>query len=138
MSRRLAIRLLPTFALVTTAITVPPALLPSSSAGTPGGGPVWTIVLENSEFAQTFVGGRSSAPYLTQTLPSLGKLVVQYYGTGHSSLDNYIAMTSGQGPNASTQGDCDTPTTLGGPNGQWHFDADGQAVDDSGASPIGC
>src|SRR3954470_17319154 len=138
MSRRLAMRLLPTFALVMTAVTVPPALVTSSVAATPAVGHVWTIVLENSEFAQTFVGGRSSAPYLTQTLPSLGKLVVQYYGTGHSSLDNYIAMTSGQGPNPSTQDDCDSATTLGGANGRWHLDADGQAIDDSGDSPIGC
>lgn len=109
----------------------------SASAAAPIGH-VWTIVLENSEFAQTFIAGRNTAPYLTQTLPSMGKLVAQYYGTGHSSLDNYIAMTSGQGPNASTQGDCDAATTLGGANGQWHLDADGQAVDDSGSSPIGC
>ena len=115
------------------------APVPAGAAdATPHIGHVWTIVLENSEFAQTFVGGRNSAPYLTQTLPSLGKLVVNYFGTGHSSLDNYVAMTSGQGPNASTQGDCDTPTTLGGAPGAWHFDADGQAVDDSGANPIGC
>ena len=131
-------RLLPVIGLVAASLTVPLTSAPTAAAATPSIGHVWTIVLENSEFAQTFVGGRSSAPYLTQTLPSLGKLLVQYYGTGHSSLDNYIAMTSGQGPNPSTQGDCDTPTTLGGDAGQWHFDADGQAVDDSGASPIGC
>jgi len=101
-------------------------------------GHVWTIVLENSEFEETFVAGRNDAPYLTQTLPAEGDLLVQYYGTGHSSLDNYIAMTSGQGPNASTQGDCNDATVLGGPNKQWHFDADGQAVDDSGAATIGC
>ena len=110
-------------------------------------GHVWTIMLENSEFEQTFLGDRNSAPYLTQTLPSLGKLVVQYYGTGHSSADNYVAMASGQGPNPSTQGDCDTNTTLGNPAGAgggsvepsattWEFDADGQAVDKSGASTI--
>ena len=103
-------------------------------------GHVWTIVLENEEFEQTFAAGRTAAPYLTQTLVSKGELVVQNYGTGHSSLDNYIAMTSGQGPNISTQGDCDDPSTLGGPRHKWHLDADGQAVDDSGvgAGHIGC
>jgi hypothetical protein len=101
-------------------------------------GHVWTIVLENSEFEETFVAGRNDAPYLTQTLPAQGEMLAQYYGTGHSSLDNYIAMSSGQGPDASTQDDCNTATTLGGPKGQWHFDADGQAVDDSGAATIGC
>src|SRR5690242_366974 len=134
MTRRLAARLTSALGLVVAGATVPVAATGTASAATPTVGHVWTIVLENSEFAQTFVAGRSSAPYLTQTLPSLGKLVVQYFGTGHSSLDNYIAMTSGQGPNASTQGDCDTATTLGGPNGQYHFDADGQVIDDSGAS----
>ncbi len=29
-----------------------------------------------------------------------------YYGVGHASLDNYIAMISGQAPNPSTQADC--------------------------------
>lgn len=119
----------------------------AATAATAKIGHVWTIVLENSEFEQTFIADRSSAPYLTQTLPSLGKLVVQYYGTGHSSADNYVAMASGQGPNLSTKGDCDDPTTLGGgspdpaPDASaktWHFDADGQAVDDSGAATIGC
>jgi phosphatidylinositol-3-phosphatase len=137
MSKHLAARLVPTLGLLAAGLTAPVAVAPpAQAAGSVGH--VWTIVLENSEFAQTFVAGRSTAPYLTQTLPSLGKLVVQYFGTGHSSLDNYIAMTSGQGPNATTQGDCDDPTTLGGANGQYHFDADGQAVDDSGANPIGC
>jgi hypothetical protein len=116
---------------------------PAAGAVNPAIGHVWTIVLENSEFEQTFIGDRNSAPYLTQTLPSLGKLVVQYYGTGHSSADNYVAMASGQGPNLETKGDCDDPTTLGGGSpdpaqGAWHFDADGQAVDDSGAATIGC
>jgi hypothetical protein len=124
---------------------VPPSLLAPAAGTVPAIGHVWTIVLENSEFAQTFVAGRNNAPYLTQTLPSLGKLVVQYFGTGHSSADNYVAMASGQGPNPSTQGDCDSATTLGDNpaatppvTGAWHFDADGQAVDDSGAPTIGC
>ncbi|HVY09745.1 MAG TPA: alkaline phosphatase family protein [Mycobacteriales bacterium] len=101
-------------------------------------GHVWTIVLENEEFEQTFVTGRFQAPYLTQTLTAQGRLLVQYYGTGHSSLDNYIAMTSGQGPNPSTQDDCDDPTTLGGAKHKWHFGAYGQAIDDSGVKDIGC
>ena len=29
-----------------------------------------------------------------------------YYGVGHASLDNYVAMISGQAPNPSTQADC--------------------------------
>src|SRR3954447_12815374 len=133
MTRRARTALLPVVTLTAAALAAPSATSAAQAAAPPIGH-VWTIVLENSEFAQTFIGGRSSAPYLTQTLPSMGRLVTQYYGTGHSSLDNYLAMTSGQGPNPSTQGDCDEPTTLGGSGGQWHLDADGQAVDDSGAA----
>ena len=87
-------------------------------------GHVFTIVLENSEFEETFLANRQDAPYLTQTLPSMGTLVVNYFGTGHSSLDNYIAMASGQGPNAKTQDDCDERTTLSPAT----VDADGQAL----------
>jgi hypothetical protein len=131
---------------LTTAIVIVAAGLPlgavadatTPTAASPRIGHVWTIVLENSEFEETFIAGRKAAPYLTQTLPRNGELVVRYFGTGHSSLDNYIAMTSGQGPNPSTQGDCDDATTLGGDAGKFHVDHDGQAVDDSGAKPIGC
>ena len=127
----------------------------ANAADTPHIGHVWTIVLENSEFEQTYVADRNSDPYLSQTLTSQGMLIPGYFGTGHSSLDNYIAMASGQGPNPQTQGDCDTNTTLGAPVGAdgkpipgigsvdpgpttWQFDADGQAVDKSGATTIGC
>src|SRR3954447_26267346 len=66
---------------------------------------VFTIVLENKGFDETF-GPGSTAPYLSQTLPSQGELLTQYYGTGHASLDNYISMVSGQAPNIVTQADC--------------------------------
>jgi hypothetical protein len=101
-------------------------------------GHVWTILLENEEFEQTFLLGQNAAPYLTKTLVGKGELLVQYYGTGHSSLDNYLAMISGQGPNLATKDDCDDPTTLGGPKHKWHFGSYGQAIDDSGAKEIGC
>ncbi|MBV8951908.1 MAG: hypothetical protein JOZ99_13605 [Actinobacteria bacterium] len=44
-------------------------------------------------------------PYLT-ALRSRGVTLDQMYGASHLSLTNYIAMTSGNGPNASTSGDC--------------------------------
>ncbi|HWN75344.1 MAG TPA: hypothetical protein VNO13_06325, partial [Candidatus Udaeobacter sp.] len=56
---------------------------------------VFVIVLENEGFDVTF-GPNSKAPFLSQTLTSQGVLLNQYYGTGHVSLDNYIAMLSGQ------------------------------------------
>ena len=42
----------------------------------------------------------------TRTLVPKGKLLTQYYGIGHASLDNYIAEISGQSPNPETQADC--------------------------------
>ena len=67
---------------------------------------VWVIVLENKSLPQWFVPGLGTAPYLTQTLPSEGPFMPNYYGVGHSSLDNYVAMVSGQAPNPETQSDC--------------------------------
>ncbi len=57
-------------------------------------------------------GAGSPAPYLATTLPSEGAFIPNYYGIGHESLDNYIAMISGQAPNAETQSDCKTFTRL--------------------------
>src|SRR4051794_32600383 len=66
---------------------------------------VWIVVLENENYDTTF-GPNSKAPYLAKTLTSQGQLLTQYYGIGHFSLDNYIAMVSGQPPNPQTQADC--------------------------------
>ena len=66
---------------------------------------VFVIVLENEDAATTF-GPSSPAPYLAQTLTSRGAFVPGYYGIGHNSLDNYIAMISGQSPTVATQADC--------------------------------
>jgi hypothetical protein len=65
---------------------------------------VFVIVLENKDQQVTFAAN-SPAPYLAHTLPSLGQYVPNYYGIGHESLDNYIALVSGQPPNAYTQAD---------------------------------
>ncbi|HEX9457668.1 MAG TPA: hypothetical protein VGA84_00910, partial [Thermoanaerobaculia bacterium] len=66
---------------------------------------VFIIVLENRGFDETF-GSSSLAPYLARTLTGQGQLLRQYYGIGHASLDNYLAMVSGQAPNVVTQNDC--------------------------------
>ena len=68
---------------------------------------VFVIVLENED-ADTSFGPNSPAPYLANTLTSMGAFVPNYYGIGHHSLDNYIALVSGQPPNAKTQQDCTT------------------------------
>jgi hypothetical protein len=95
------------------------ATLPSAAPSVAPGGPraeaatvtmppvrhVFMIIYENKGFDATW-GPDSQAPFLARTLRSKGVLAKQYYGTGHASLDNYISMISGQGPNAQTQGDC--------------------------------
>jgi hypothetical protein len=50
-------------------------------------------------------------------------LLTGYYGIGHASLDNYIAMISGQAPNYETQSDCQIYSDFKG-----SISADGQAV----------
>ncbi|MEA2423766.1 MAG: phosphatidylinositol-3-phosphatase [Thermoleophilaceae bacterium] len=84
---------------------------------------VFVIVLENKGYDETF-GPGSQAPYLSTQLTAQGQLLTQYYGIGHQSLANYVAMVSGQAPNAQTQSDCQiyhdvTPGVQG---------SDGQAV----------
>jgi hypothetical protein len=70
-------------------------------------GHVFVIVLENESYDVTF-GPKSPAPYLATTLPAQGVLLTQYFGTGHYSLDNYLAMLSGQAANPDTRDDCET------------------------------
>jgi hypothetical protein len=90
------------------ALTAACALLAAGSAPAGAQPPpiqhVFVIVLENKAFSETF-GKDSPAPYLSQTLVGQGAFVRQYYGIGHESLDNYIAMISGQAPNGVTQAD---------------------------------
>lgn len=65
---------------------------------------VFVVIEENESFATTF-GPQSPAKYLNQ-LAQTGAFADQYYGTGHVSLDNYIAMVSGQSGNPATYSDC--------------------------------
>jgi hypothetical protein len=68
---------------------------------------VLLIILENKGFDETFVAGQND-PYLARDLTKQGELLTNYYGIGHFSLDNYIAMVSGIAPNPDTQADCFT------------------------------
>ncbi|MGH7690869.1 MAG: alkaline phosphatase family protein, partial [Gemmatimonadaceae bacterium] len=79
--------------------------MPAPQPAPPAVKHVFVIVLENESFETTF-GARSPAPYLADTLTRAGGFLRQYYGIGHSSLDNYIAMVSGIAPTPQTQGDC--------------------------------
>ena len=85
---------------------------------------VFIIILENKGYDETF-GSGSAAPYLSQQLTQQGQLLRQYYATGHVSLDNYVALVSGQAPNSQTQSDCQFYTDFAGAPS---LDGDGQAV----------
>ena len=86
---------------------------------------VFILVLENQSFSTTF-GKPSPAPYLANTLVSKGALLTHYYGIGHWSLDNYLALISGQAPNSETQADCPALTEF--QLSQPKLDANGQAL----------
>ncbi|MDB5969134.1 MAG: phosphoesterase [Hydrocarboniphaga sp.] len=88
-------------------------------------GHVFVVVLENKDYAKTFASD-SLAPYLATELKAKGALLEQYYGIGHVSLGNYIAMISGQGLNLATQTDCQLYTNfIGAPPASA---IDGQAI----------
>ena len=75
------------------------------AAGLPPIRHVFVVVLENQSFTDTF-GPHTPAPYLADTLRKQGVLLDNYFAIGHASLDNYVAMISGQPPNEDTQRDC--------------------------------
>jgi phospholipase C len=94
----------------------------AAPAETPQAKHVFVVILENEGYSTTF-GPNSAAPYLAKTLPRQGQLLTGYYGIGHNSNDNYLAMISGQAPNPQTQGDCQVfsdfeSTGVFGPYGQ--------------------
>jgi hypothetical protein len=72
--------------------------------GVPSYQHVAIVVLENESFDATW-GAASPAAYLKSLVPQ-GAFADMYFATGHVSLDNYIAMTSGQPGNAATYSDC--------------------------------
>lgn len=85
---------------------------------------VFIIVLENKSFSDTFQEEASYAPYLNCLAHERGKLLDHYYGIGHFSLDNYVAMVSGQAPNYETQTDCPVYKSFASDR----LDANGQAL----------
>ncbi len=76
---------------------------------------VWLIILENKSYDDTFTGLNKNS-YLWKTLPKQGVLLKNYYGTGHSSMDNYLSLVSGQAPEEDTQEDCSVSDFTIGPN----------------------
>ena len=102
-----SLRGLLTAALVVAAGVVagPQAAAAAPAAGLPAYDHVVVLVLENESYSSTF-GSGSPAHYLNTALVPQGTLDSGYYATGHVSLDNYVAMTSGQPANPLTSSDC--------------------------------
>jgi hypothetical protein len=73
--------------------------------GIPNFNHIAVVVLENESYASTW-GAGSPATYLNG-LRAQGAFADQYYATGHVSLDNYVAMTSGQPDQPLTGSDCE-------------------------------
>jgi phosphatidylinositol-3-phosphatase len=65
---------------------------------------VFVIVLENESYSASYETNPNR--YLRSVLPGRGALLTQYFGIGHESNPNYLAMVSGQAPNPMTQSDC--------------------------------
>jgi MYXO-CTERM domain-containing protein len=96
MRRRLAVTAAAAIAAGCALLTGVPATghaAPASLEGVPRVAHVVTLILENEDFSTTW-SPTSPAKYLNSLVPD-GAFVPQYYATGHVSLDNYIAMTSG-------------------------------------------
>jgi hypothetical protein len=102
MSRRIALLVAVTAALAAAVIGARAA---TTAPTVPHVNHVFVIVLENENASDTF-GPNTPIPYLAKTMTSQGAFIPNYYGIGHLSLDNYVAMVSGQAPNAETQADC--------------------------------
>jgi phosphatidylinositol-3-phosphatase len=68
---------------------------------------VFVIAVSTTDFQAAF-GRDSVATYLDRTLRPLGTLLSGYHTLGDAQLPDYIAMTSGQAPNADTEHGCAT------------------------------
>src|SRR5512140_2257642 len=75
-----------------------------AAAATPAVGVrhVFQILLENEEEPTSFPGTGTELDQLA----AQGVFIPGYYGTGHASLDNYLALVSGQAQFSSTSIDC--------------------------------
>lgn len=67
---------------------------------------VIVVFVENESATNTFEAGAANAPYFTQ-LRNSNAYIPGYYGVGHASLDNYLAVFSGQQPTLLTTHDCE-------------------------------
>jgi hypothetical protein len=127
-------RVLATLVIALVALNQPGPAKAAAGFSPPKVGHVWVIELENKSFDAAFV--QNTNTYLWKTLPSQGKLLRQYYGTGHFSLDNYISELSGIAPNLDTQADCQTYTDVVG-GASLPLDSSGQVIGQGCVYPAG-
>jgi len=93
------------FAIFVAALLMPRANGQAADSRQPRARHVFVILLENEGFHETFETGLD-VPYLSRELVKQGELLTNFYAIGHNSLDNYIALVSGQAPDPATQKDC--------------------------------
>jgi hypothetical protein len=87
------------------AATTPATTTTSTATSTlPKVSHVFEIALSTSSYTAAFAH-KSTAPYL-HTLEAKGTLLRGYESLGHGELADYLAMVSGQGPNAATSAGC--------------------------------
>ena len=90
-------------------VATPLAALPSPASASPTEGiPHFkhvVVLTEENEAAATTFAPDSPAVFL-KSLRGRGVFIPNYYGVGHASLDNYIAMVSGQVLQPATAADC--------------------------------
>lgn len=84
---------------------VPAAALTSGLEGIPRYDHIVVLILENESYAASFTATPAADPYIRSLVPQ-GVHADQYFATGHVSLDNYVALVSGQPNNAVTGSDC--------------------------------
>jgi len=84
-----------------------------SSTPTATAGHVFVIALTTPSYRAAF-GAGSVAHYLNHKLRPKGVLLSGYRTLGGSELPDYVAMVSGQAPNADTRSDCSTYAEFAG------------------------
>lgn len=105
--RAIAIRKLLPLAALALAASILPLRASATTTGLEGTRSfdhVVVLVLENENFNVTW--DQAIAPYLNDLRTTQGVFADHYYATGHASLDNYIAMISGQPDQPLTGSDC--------------------------------
>jgi hypothetical protein len=85
-------------------LSSPPARAAAGLEGIPHFSHIVVLTEENENESSTF-GPSSPATFLNSQLAN-GVFLPNYFGTGHVSLDNYLAMVSGQPGNALSNSDC--------------------------------